>query len=114
MGDTPACNLGEVALRTRVERWRQLIERSALDRAIGGDGMRIRFREDPATSRELSALVAAERECCDAIDWRVQASPGELVLHVVTTADSIGAPRQLIGTFHSGASRTSEPEGNRR
>ncbi len=115
MSEALACALGEVALRTRTERWRSLIERAAVDRVVDADGAEIRFRADRATSRDLRALVAAERECCDAADWQVPESPGELVLRVVTTADGVAALRQMLGTsLVAGASVAPEPEGSRR
>lgn len=114
MREALACGLGEVALRTRIERWRSLIERSALGRRVSDDGVRIRFRADQATSRELRALVADERECCDAADWQLQESRRELVLRVVTTADALAALRELVGTSPAGGSLIPEPEGTRR
>ena len=113
MAEALGCGLGEVALLTRIQHWRSLIECSAQDRVVTDDGVRIRFRADPATARELRALVAAEHECCDAADWQVQEGSGELVLRVVTTADGVAALRQMLGTSFAGGSVAPQPEGSR-
>ncbi len=102
MNDGIACRLDGLELQVLVERWRRLIQRAALDRLVSDDRVRIRFRADAATSRELRDLVAAERACCGDADWQVREGPQELTLQVVTTPDGVAALRALFASADRG------------
>jgi len=77
-----ACSLSSTALDARRERWHRLLAGSGLGRDETPDGLRLRFRPDPDAAAELTALAAAERECCAWADWSVERGDGELVLVV--------------------------------
>ena len=77
-----ACTLSSTALTSRGERWRHLITRSGLGRDETPDGLRLRFRADPGAAAELTALAAAERECCAWAEWSVEPGDGEIALVV--------------------------------
>jgi len=94
-----ACSLSPTALRSRRERWRRLIADRGLGRDETPDGLRLRFRADPDTAAELTALAAAERECCAWADWSVERGDGELVLVVRAAGAGVTA---LHAMFDSG------------
>jgi hypothetical protein len=78
-----ACSLTAPAAAERAQRWRTLLDGDLLDaRPIAG-GRRLAFRAGPDVAAELSALVAAERECCPFLSLTVERGAERLVLDIV-------------------------------
>ena len=65
------CSLDDEQLAARRTEWRALSERALVETRPRSDGYTAFSRGDDETARVLDSLVAAERECCPEIDWRV-------------------------------------------
>ncbi|MFN2486570.1 MAG: hypothetical protein ABR609_08195 [Acidimicrobiia bacterium] len=52
------------------------------------NGVRLRYRSLAGVESELTALAAAEKECCAFADWTVTADGDEVLLDV--TAEGLG------------------------
>ena len=86
-----ACALTGEQMGAQAQRWRQLGQDAGLGRTETQDGLRLRFRDEPAFERELRALVAVESECCPWARWDVHRVSGELVLHVHAPGEGAAA-----------------------
>ena len=93
-----ACTLSPTALASRAERWRHLITESGLGRDETPDGLRLRFRADPAVAAELAELAAAERECCAWAEWSVERRDGEIALVVRSAGTGVTALHTMLET----------------
>jgi hypothetical protein len=91
-----ACSLTDANLKTQRERWLALGESFGLGRTETEDGLRLRFRGDPAIEAELEALVAVENDCCSWAAWTVERDDGALVMAVRSKGDGIAT---LNGMF---------------
>jgi len=91
-----ACTLTDANLKTQRERWLALGESFGLGRTETEDGLRLRFRGDPAIEAELEALVAVENDCCSWAAWTVEHDDGALVIAVRSKGDGIAT---LHGMF---------------
>ncbi|MBW3548137.1 MAG: hypothetical protein KY452_08420 [Actinobacteria bacterium] len=69
-----------------------------VDRVRTENGFRARFRRSPDISDALSALVAAERDCCGWASWALSDEGNCVVLDVTGPPDRIGA---LAAAFES-------------
>jgi len=76
-----ACSLDDKQLSARRAGWRSLDAVLVESRDRPG-GMTARYRGDEATARTLEALVAAERECCPGLDWRLVREREEIRLEL--------------------------------
>jgi hypothetical protein len=99
-----ACTLSGDQLGDQAERWLRLGQEAGLGRAETEDGVRIRFRDEPAAERELRALVAVESTCCGWAQWVVGRASGELVLEVHASPEGAA----VLQSMFSG--REAEPE----
>jgi hypothetical protein len=93
-----ACELGGGEIGTQAERWMRLGREAGLERAETEDGLRIRFRDEPAVEEELRALVAVERRCCSWARWEVRRADGELILEVSSTREGAVALHTMFST----------------
>ena len=93
-----ACTLSSAALASRRERWRRLIARSGVGRDETPGGLRLRFRADPGAAAELTALAAAERECCAWAEWSVESGDGEIALVVRSSGAGVTALHTMFET----------------
>src|SRR5919204_5301008 len=84
-----ACTLGSAELRAQAERWKALYAAAGTERTVTEDGLRVRFRRDPAAEHELRDLVAVETECCAWANWNVEAVAAELVLEISSSGHGI-------------------------
>jgi len=91
-----ACTLGSVDLASQQERWSKLRAGAELERTDTADGLRIRFRGDPAVENELRALTAIENECCSWAQWRVESANGDVTLAVSSTGEGVTAAQALF------------------
>ena len=98
-----ACELNGGELGTRTEGWVRLGRKAGLGRVETEDGLRIRFRDEPAVEQELRALVAAENSCCPWARWEVRRTDGELVLHVSSTPEGAATLHAMFGTDKASA-----------
>ncbi len=97
-GPSIACDLSRNELGAQAERWMRLGRDAGLGRTGTEDGVRIRFRDDPAAERELRALVAVESDCCRWARWEVYRAGGELVLQVRSAQEGAVALQAMFGT----------------
>lgn len=91
-----ACTLSGAESGTQAQRWRRLVRDAGLGRAETADGLRIRFRDQPAAEQELRALVAVESACCGWARWAVHRADGELVMQVTSTPDGAAALKAMF------------------
>jgi hypothetical protein len=91
-----ACTLGPRRLRSQLAQWNALYEDAGRERTLTEDGVRVRFRRDPAVERELRELVAVEVGCCTWADWKIDVGPAELVLEIKSAGHGIPV---LQGSF---------------
>jgi hypothetical protein len=93
-----ACELSGDETATREERWMRLGRDAGLGRVGTEDGLRIRFRDEPAVERELRALIAAESKCCAWARWEVHRVGGELVMQVSSAPEGAAALHAMFGS----------------
>lgn len=84
------CTLGTEELVDRRAAWDD-VAAASVDRVRTESGLRARFRRSPDVSAALSALVAAERDCCGWASWELTDGGNCLVLDVTGPADRIAA-----------------------
>jgi hypothetical protein len=82
-----ACELGGDEIGAQAERWMRLGREAGLERVETEDGLRIRFRDEPAIEEELRALAAVESTCCSWARWEVRRADGDLFLTVSSTRE---------------------------
>ena len=104
MDDVPviACGLNGEEKGAQAQRWLRLGREAGLGRAETEDGLRIRFRADPAVERELRALVAVESDCCAWAQWEVRRAGDELVMRVSSTTTGAAALHAMFGPLGTG------------
>lgn len=88
-----ACELGSTELARQAGRWQRLAREAGLGQTESDEGLRLRFRDEPAVEETLRALVAVEAGCCAWASWDVRREERELVLVVNSTAERIASPR---------------------
>jgi hypothetical protein len=93
-----ACELSGDEVGTQAERWMRLGQDAALGRVETEDGLRIRFRDEPAVEQELRALVAVESNCCAWARWEVSRASGELVMQVSSTPKGVTTLHVMFST----------------
>jgi hypothetical protein len=77
-----ACTLTVPELSERQRRVAELAARSLVLREPLPDGARLFFAADPATEREVRAVVAAEARCCSFLRFGLRRTGKALVLDV--------------------------------
>jgi len=92
------CDLGEEKAATQAERWLRLGQEAGLGRAEAGDGLELRFRDEPAVERELRDLVSVESRCCAWARWEIHRGSGELAMRVSSTPEGAAALHAMFGT----------------
>jgi hypothetical protein len=97
-GPAIACELAGDEVSGQAERWARLAREAGLGRAETGDGLRLRFRDEPAVEQELRALAAAESRCCSWARWEVGRAEGGLVLQVSSTPEGAAALHAMFRT----------------
>lgn len=95
-GPPVACSLTRAGLAEQAGRWERLAARALTGQEKTADGVRLSFRPERGTERELRALAAVEAECCSWATWTVRASATQLVLDVRAAGDGVAA---LHGMF---------------
>ena len=91
------CTLGPEELVDRRAAWGE-VAAALVERVRTEKGFRARFRRSPGMSDALSALVAAERDCCGWASWALSDEGNCVVLDVTGPPDRIGA---LAAAFES-------------
>jgi hypothetical protein len=89
MTDLPlACTLDAADGAGRSRRWRQLAAEAlpVLRRTVGR--LEVRYQPGPGVLDELTALAAAEAECCSFVAWTVTEQAGDPILVVSAPADA--------------------------
>lgn len=85
------CALGDKRSAAQAERWQRLGREAGLGRTVTGDGLEIRFRDEPAAERELRDLVSVESTCCAWARWEIRRAGGALVMRVSSTPEGAAA-----------------------
>lgn len=93
-----ACELGDDDSGAQVQRWMRLGRDAGLERVETEDGLRIRFRAEPAVEEELRALVAVESNCCSWALWEVRHADGDLILTVSSTPEGAATLHTMFST----------------
>lgn len=93
-----ACELSDDETGTQVRRWMRLGQDAGLDRLETEDGLRIRFRDEPAVEEELRALVAVEKNCCSWAHWEIHRADGDLVLEVSSALEGAAILHAMFST----------------
>jgi hypothetical protein len=98
--DVPAiaCQLGDDEAGTQATRWIRLGRDAGLERVETEDGLRIRFRDEPAVEKELRALIAVERNCCSWARWEILRAGDVLVVQVSSTPEGTAALHTMFST----------------
>jgi hypothetical protein len=96
-----ACDLGGDEIRAQAERWTGLWRDAGLERVETKDGLRIRFRDEPAVGEELRALAAMESKCCSWARWEVRRADGNLILTVSSMPGGAATLHTMFGTGSS-------------
>src|SRR5947207_4134752 len=65
------CSLEGRELDERLARIQRLVAENGTGLRELSDGFVLRFQADQTVTKELEDLVARERECCAAFDWRL-------------------------------------------
>jgi len=91
-----ACRLTADAQQGRREEAAALMRRSLQSREPIEGGVRLRFRADVATERELRDLVRRERECCPFFEFSFAEGPPELVLEATAPPEARGLLDELF------------------
>jgi hypothetical protein len=66
-----ACTLGRADGARRLEDWRRVARRAGAGRLNALGKVTLKFRDLPQVGPELERLVAAERECCTFLGWKL-------------------------------------------
>jgi hypothetical protein len=93
-----ACELGGGETGAQVQRWMRLGRDAGLERVETEDGLRVRFRDEPAVEEELRALVAVESNCCSWARWEVRRADGDLILKVSSTPEGAATLHTMFST----------------
>jgi hypothetical protein len=101
-----ACDLSAAGVAAQAGRWLRLAREAGLGRAEIADGIKLRFRDEPAAERELRDLVSVESDCCPWARWEVRRADGELVMRVTSTPEGAAA---LHAMFRAGSPDGEQP-----
>jgi hypothetical protein len=93
-----ACELGGGETAAQVKRWMRLGREAGLERVETEDGLRIRFRDEPAVEEELRGLAAVESSCCSWARWEVRRADGGLILTVSSTPEGAATLHTMFST----------------
>lgn len=105
--DPIACSLGASDLGRRLEEIAAL-GRDHLTGVETREGARLlRFHLDDDSRRRLTAIVAAESECCPFLDLDLRERDGELVLTIAAPEEGQAVADELAAAFASLAQRPS-------
>ncbi len=91
-----ACSLDGDQARRRWHVWKALLDRR-LSVVRSPQHLTVRFRADGEMTAELSALVAAERQCCGFVAWELEDLGNEVVLTVRGDTEGVTAMAESFG-----------------
>jgi hypothetical protein len=91
-----ACSLDASGYEQRRSEWRDLITQALRDQITTETGVRLTFTATPDVERRLTALVAAERDCCAFATWTVTHQNNALILLVNSQGEGAAAVRELF------------------
>ena len=83
-----ACTLGPDDGAKRMRRWQRLADLAQTGASRTGGILKVNYRLGQRVKEELTALAAAEQECCSFVTWTVMQEGDSLVLRVTAKADS--------------------------
>jgi hypothetical protein len=82
-----ACTLGPDDGAERMRRWQSLAELAQTVAIRTGGVLKVNYHPGPGVVEELTALAAAEQECCSFVTWTVTYEADSPVLCVTAKAD---------------------------
>lgn len=97
-----ACTLDQEDGPARMLRWRALAERAGPVARRSGHRLEVRYEPEPGVLEELSALAAAERECCGFVTWEVGRDGAHLVLRVTADPNAPDDVAPIAALFGAG------------
>lgn len=98
-----ACSLGDGGLAARLAEAAALGGEALLSSERRGARFLLRFRAGPGIRRRLSALIAAEAECCPFLELELAREGRSLVLAISAPPGGEGLAEGLAEAFSPGA-----------
>jgi hypothetical protein len=98
------CALGASDMQRRLESIATLGVESLIASETGDGTHILRFRSDEETRRGLTAIVAAEAECCSFLEIELSEHRGELVLTIAAPQEGQPVADGLAAAFAEGGS----------
>ena len=92
------CTLVAPDLAAQGTRWRELAQRTPVERAELPNGMRLIFGAAPGVAETLEELVAIERECCAFATWTLSTDADKTILDI-TTDEAVPIVREMFGLY---------------
>lgn len=100
--DTPiACTLSASEMPDRLAEIRAIGRSSLVSTEASAPRAVLRFRADDETRERLTAVVAAESECCSFLTFELVKEPGDLVLTISAPAGGEPVMHQLLAAFRA-------------
>lgn len=94
-----ACALGASDMQRRLELIAALGAESLTATEVSGGTHVLRFRSDEETQRGLTAILAAEAECCSFLEIELSERGGELVLTIAAPLEGQPVADGLAAAF---------------
>ena len=110
-----ACSLSQADLSSRQQRWLRLGEHAHTGTMTTRNGLRLSFRNEPATEHELNELIALERHCCAFAHWSLHSHGDILALDVTAdSVDGIAAVQAMFRTLQPAPPQSSRSDSSDR
>ena len=106
-GEARMCTLDPDRMPDRLGDWQRLLARVVARRPIA-DGVSLDFPADPNVAAEITALTAAEQDCCSFFDFTLHFTGQTVRLHVTAPPDAQPMVAALFGTPGSADADTQE------
>jgi hypothetical protein len=94
-----ACSLTATELPTRLAEMRAIGGNALFDAERDGRRATLRFRATGDTHKRLSAIVAAESECCGFLEMTLAEQPQSIELAIVAPAEAEAVLDRLFAAF---------------
>ena len=84
-----ACTLGPDDGAQRMDDWRRIVGIASAGSETRPGMLILRFRDEPTVAEELARLVAAERDCCGFLGWKLVQSREEWQVEITGDDDAL-------------------------
>jgi amino-acid N-acetyltransferase len=91
------CSLAAAARAGRGAAWRAVVAPALLERRPAPGGVRLRLRRSAPVEQALAGLVAAERDCCGHLTFRVTADGDAVTVDITGPAEVVPSIRRAFG-----------------